>query len=297
MRLGLAIDLHAPASAAAEVEWGNVREQVLEAERTGLDLVVLPDHLSYRAGDDNGYSVPDQPVGVREAVTVAAAVAAVTSTIGVGHSVINAPYRTPSMLAHIAATLADVSGGRYSLGIGVGNTFDYDQVGVAADHRVARFEECVEILASMLRDGTAHLDGDYWTANRAELAFRPVPDTRPPIVVAAGGPRTMRTAVRFGDAWNGWAPTNPDDDTVDRLLGLLETACQEVGRERSAIGTTIDLSLDPLDLAGARTRSQEMLDKLEGLGIDEARCYLNAEPTHEGRMEAIRAFGELASGN
>ena len=133
MRFGLAIDLHAPASRAGEVEWVNVRDQVLEAERLGFDLVVLPDHLSYRAGEDNGYSVPDQPVGVREAITVAAAVATVTSTVGVGHSVINAPYRTPAMLAHIAATLADVSGGRYSLGIGAGNTFDYDQIGVTVE--------------------------------------------------------------------------------------------------------------------------------------------------------------------
>jgi alkanesulfonate monooxygenase SsuD/methylene tetrahydromethanopterin reductase-like flavin-dependent oxidoreductase (luciferase family) len=294
MRIGLAIDLHAPASAAPEVEWGNVREQVLEAERMGLDLVVLPDHLSYRAGEDNGYSVPDEAVGVREAVSVAAAVAAVTSTIGVGHSVINAPYRTPAMLAHIAATLADISGGRYSLGIGVGNTFDYDQIGVAADHRVARFEECVEILSGMLRDGSADLPGNYWTANRAELAFRPGPDKRPPIVVAAGGPRTMRSASRFGDAWNGWAPTNPDDDTVERLLDLLDATCHETGRDRATIGTTVDLAVDPLDLAGARARSVNMLDKLEALGIDEARCYVHAEPTHEGRMDAIRAFGQLA---
>lgn len=293
MRFGLAIDLHAPASRAGEVEWVNVREQVLEAERLGFDLVVLPDHLSYRAGEDNGYSVPDQPVGVREAITVAAAVATVTSTVGVGHSVINAPYRTPAMLAHIAATLADVSGGRYSLGIGAGNTFDYDQIGVAADRRAARFEECVEIVASMLREGSADVHGRYWTADRAELAFKPAAETRPPIVVAAGGPRTMRTAVAYGDAWNGWVPTDPDDDTVDRLLELLQTTCLENGRQPDTIGTTVDLAVDPLDLAGARQRSLETLAKLETLGIGEARCYVHAEPTHEARMESIRAFGEL----
>jgi alkanesulfonate monooxygenase SsuD/methylene tetrahydromethanopterin reductase-like flavin-dependent oxidoreductase (luciferase family) len=131
MRFGLALDLHAPSSDASEVGWLNVRTQALEAERLGLDLVVLPDHLSYRAGDDNGYAAPDEPVGVREATTIAAAIAATTSKIGIGHSVINAPYRTPAMLAHIAATLSDVSAGRYSLGIGAGNSFDYDQIGTA----------------------------------------------------------------------------------------------------------------------------------------------------------------------
>ena len=295
MRFGFAIDLHAPASEAAQVRWTNVREQALEAERLGLDLIVLPDHLSYRAGEDNGYSVPDEPVGAREATTIASAVAAATSSIGIGHSVINAPYRTPPMLAHIAATLADVSGGRYSLGIGVGNTFDYDQIGVEADNRVRRFEECIEVVSGLLRDGEAHLDGAYWTAHRAELALQPDQTTRPAIVIAAGGPRTMRTAARYGDGWNGWVPTD-DDRTVDRLLALLEQACDEAERSPSSIEATIDLAVDPLDLAGARSRSQEMIARLDELGIDEVRCNVNAEQTHAGRMEGLRAFAESIPG-
>lgn len=293
MRYGLAIDLHAPASGASEVAWANVREQAIEAERLGLDLVVLPDHLSYRAGEDNGYSVPDEPVGVREATTIAAAVAAATSEIGLGHSVINAPYRTPAMLAHIAATLADISDGRYSLGIGAGNSFDYDQVGVEADHRAARFEEYVTIVAGLLKAGTAHLDGSYWRAHRAELAFRPATSARPQIVLAAGGPRTMRVAVAHGDAWNGWVPTDPDDRATDELLALLDVTCEQAGRDRSSIQRTIDLGIDPLDLAGARSRSLEMIAKLETLGVDEIRCYVHAEPTHEGRMDAIAAYGQF----
>ncbi len=296
MRFGLALDLHAPSSDASEVGWLNVRSQALEAERLGLDLVVLPDHLSYRAGEENGYSAPDEPVGVREATTIAAAIAAATSRIRIGHSVINAPYRTPAMLAHIAATLADISGGRYSLGIGAGNSFDYDQIGVEADHRAGRFEECVRIVSGMLREGEANLEGTYWSAHHAELAFRPDDTHRPPIVIAAGGPRTMQTAVRFGDGWNGWVPTDPDDDTIDRLLALLEQTCDEVGRDPSSIEATIDLGVDPLDLAGARSRSLEMLARLDGLGIDEVRCYAHGAPTHEGRLEAGRAFADLVAG-
>lgn len=296
MRFGLAIDLHATASAASEVRWLNVREQVIEAERLGLDLVVLPDHLSYRAGETNGYSDPQEPVGVREATTIGAAVAATTSMIGIGHSVINAPYRTPVMLAHVAASLADVSGGRYSLGIGAGNSFDYDQIGVEADHRVARFEECLEIVSALLREGEAHLDGEYWRVHRAELAFRPDAANRPPIVIAAGGPRTMRAAVRHGDGWNGWVPTDPEDETIDRLLELLADTCVQAGRDRASIATTVDVTVDPMDLAGARSRSLEMIAKLADVGVDEARCYVNAEPSHESRMEGIRAFAESVTG-
>lgn len=295
MRFGVAIDLHATAGSASEVGWRNIREQVLRAEQLGFDLVVLPDHLAYRAGGQGDYVSPDEPVGVRESVVEAAALAAVTSRIVIGHSVLNAPYRTPAMLAHVAATLADVSNGRYSLGIGVGNSFDYDQLGVAADHRVGRFEECVEIVAGLLRDGHADVHGNYWSASHAELALTPGPDRRPPIVVAAGGPRTMRVAARFGDAWNGFVPTDPAGSVPGELLGLLDRACEEVGRDPASIARTVDIGIDSTDLRGARDRSVEMLGQLAELGVDEARCYALCDDTHPSRLEAITALAELVT--
>lgn len=295
MRIGVAIDLHAPSGSAGEVTWPNVREQVLTAEQLGFDLVVLPDHLAYRTDGEGDYANPVEPVGARESVTEAAALAAVTSLIVIGHSVINAPYRTPSMLAHVAATLADISDGRYSLGIGVGNSFDYDQLGVPADERVGRFEECVEILSGLLRNGSADLHGSYWSASDAELALAPGPDRRPPIVVAAGGPRTMKVAARFGDAWNGFVPTDPASTVMDELLRLLDRTCDEVGRDPASIGRTVDLGIDPTDLRGARGQSVEMLGLLAELGVDEVRCYALSEETHGARVEAIAALAELVT--
>lgn len=295
MRIGVAIDLHATAGSATEVTWQNICAQVLAAEQLGFDLVVLPDHLAYRAGGEGDYVSPDEPVGVRESVAEAAALAAVTSRIVIGHSVINAPYRTPSMLAHIAATLVDISDGRYSLGIGVGNSFDYDQLGVPADHRVSRFEEYVEIVTRLLRDGHAEVRGRYWSAADAELALAPGPDGRPPIVVAAGGPMTMKVAARFGDAWNGFVPTDPASHVTSELLGLLERACADGGRDPATIERTVDIGIDSTDLRGARSRSVEMLGLLAELGIDEARCYALCEDTHAARLEAIAALAELVA--
>ncbi|MDW3214874.1 MAG: LLM class flavin-dependent oxidoreductase [Ilumatobacteraceae bacterium] len=293
MRYGVAIDLHATRATADEVSWPRVREQALAAEQLGFDLVVLPDHLAYRAGGEGDYVHADVAVGVRESVTVIAGLAASTTRIGVGHSVINAPYRTPAMLAHIAATLADMSDGRYSLGIGVGNSFDYDQVGVGADHRVARFEEAVEIVSGMLRNGSVDLEGVHWNASRAELPLGPDADRRPPVVVAAGGPRTMAIAARFGDAWNGWCPTDPTSTAAADLLGLLDQQCAEADRDPSTIGRTFDLGVDPLDLHDARGRSIEMLGRLAELGADEIRCYAAAAPSHTARQEAIAALREM----
>ena len=197
------------------------------------------------------------------------------------------------LLRRLGLPLADISDGRYSLGIGVGNSYDYDQLGVADERRTARFEECVEVLAGLLRDGEADLDGAYWQAHRAELALRPDDRRRPAIVVAAGGPRTMRVAVRYGDAWNGWAPVDPEGQHVTSLLDLLASTCRELGRDPSSVARTVDLAVDPLDVRGARDRSCAALARLDELGVDEVRCYPVCEPSPAARMEALEAYADL----
>lgn len=199
------------------------------------------------------------------------------------------------MLAHITAALADISDGRYSLGIRVGNSFDYDQIGVEADSRVARFEECVEILSRLLNDRSVDFERAHWTASNAELVLGPDDDRRPSIVVAAGGPQAMSVAARFGDAWNGWAPTDAASPVAADLIGLLDQTCEVVGRDPSSIGRTFDLGFDPLDIQGARTRSIEMLQHLAGLGADEVRCYAVSDDTHAARHEAIVALAAMMS--
>lgn len=177
----------------------------------------------------------------------------------------------------------------------MGNSFDYDQIGVAADDRVARFEEAVEIVTGLLRVGAVDVEGRYWTAERAELVLAPDDDHRPPLVIAAGGPRTMSVAARFGDAWNGWCPTDPNGTVATDLLDLLDRTCDELGRDPASIVRTFDLGIDPLDLHGARNRSIEMLGHLAGLGTDEVRCYPSSAETHAARLEAIVAFREMTT--
>ncbi|HEX5591051.1 MAG TPA: LLM class flavin-dependent oxidoreductase, partial [Candidatus Limnocylindrales bacterium] len=77
-----------------------MREQALAAEAAGFDLVVFEDALLYP--DDGG------SMGVWESVSMVAAVAAVTSRIGIGHAVLNSPYRRPALTAKIAATLDEI---------------------------------------------------------------------------------------------------------------------------------------------------------------------------------------------
>lgn len=289
----VALELHATAAEADDVSWPNVRALALTAEDLGFDAVVLPDHLSYRAGGPGDYARDDAAVGVRESMTTAAAVAAVTTRIGVAHSVINTPYRSPAMVAHLAASLAEIAGGRYELGVGSGNSADYDQLGVDSSQRVARLEESLSLLAGLLREGHADSSAGFWRAQDAELVLRPATPVR--LVVAAGGPRSMRAAARWADRWNGFVPADPEAAAARALVRDLDDACAAVGRDPQTLGRTVDIVVDPLDAQGARSRSADALAALAELGLDQVRCYNVSASSPSSRVEALHALAELTS--
>lgn len=291
MRIGIVIGLHGSAGDAPT--WPQIRDQVLAAERAGFDLAVIEDALLYR--DDNG------SVGYWESVSIAGAMCAVTSRIAIGHSVINAPYRSAALTAKVAETLDEVSGGRFILGIGLGNTLDYAEFGVRADHRYSRFAEAIEIVHSLLRTGAADIEGEYQSARGAELLPRGPRPHGPPIVIAARGPRMMQLAARYADGWNWWSSGAPDLVDLRGILDELDRQCAAAGRTGDPLQRSLDLySLDPLGTGAGgddaiRASADEIagqLLQLGGIGFDEVRC--NVVGSAADRTTAIAALAPVA---
>jgi len=130
MRIGLITQLHGrPDGDTPTPSWESISARAATAEAVGFDMFVFEDALLYR-----GKEATD---GVWESVSIAAAVAATTSRINLGPSVANSPYRSPAMMAKIADTIDEISGGRFVLGIGAGNTedSDYEAFGFPTDSR------------------------------------------------------------------------------------------------------------------------------------------------------------------
>lgn len=296
MRIGMAIDLHATAADARSVSWEAVSAQAARAEELGFDVVVLPDHLYYPG---------PEPVGAWESVAVAGALVAATETIDVGHSMFNSPYRSPALVAKTAETLDELSGGRYILGLGAGNTTDYEEFGFPADERYSRFEEAIRIVHGLLKDGQVDVDGDHWSARGAQMVLRGPREQGPPIVVAARGPRMMRLAARYADEWNGFADAGPTLAAFRSQIEELERACAEVGRDPSTLPRTLDIQVDPLgrwepepDVDGPITGStDEIADAIAAfseLAVTEVRCYAIRTEDLDDRLEAIDRLAEVA---
>ena len=225
MRIGLYIRLLGrPGTQPPPPSWPSVRDQALAGEAAGFDLVVLEDALLYPG--EGG------PLGVWEGVSMAAAVAAATSTIGVGHAVLNSPYRQPALVAKIATTLDEIAGGRYTFGLGLGNTpDDYPLFGIDADPRYSRFAEAIQIIHGLLRDGRTEFQGQYYRAPARSSCSGDRGSRARPIVIAAGKPRALRLVARYADEWNWWTAQRDETPRLVEIAAELERACEEVGRD------------------------------------------------------------------
>jgi len=103
----------------------------------------------------------------------------------------------------MAATIAEVSSGRFVLGLGAGwNAPEFAAFGLPDDHRVSRFEESFTIVRGLLRGERVTLHGTYWQASDAVLV--PPPPTPVPLTIGSNGPRMLKIALPHVDAWNTW---------------------------------------------------------------------------------------------
>lgn len=289
MRIGAYIRLFGrPGTDPPPPAWASIRDQALAAETAGFDLVVLEDAALYpgEAGD----------AGVWEAMTTAAAIAVATTGIEIGHAVINNPYRHPTLVARCAVTLDEISGGRYRLGIGLGNTpDDYPRFGIDAERRYSRFAEAIHVIHGLLRDGRASLDGQFYQVPDAELILRGPRPTGIPIIVAGGKPKMLGLAARYADEWNWWAVDEADGGLPEltRLSAEVDAACREIGREPASLGRSVDVF--GIDAPARSLQASELAARLlpyREVGFAEVRCDVRPR-RGESRADALAAMADV----
>src|SRR3954453_8353745 len=127
--------------------YADIRALARQAEAAGFDSIWVYDHLLFR--------FPEQPTGgIWEAWTLLAALAEATERVELGTIVLCVPFRNPAVLAKMADTLEEISGGRLILGLGAGwHQPEFDAFGIPFAHKVDRFEEALQIIAPLLREG------------------------------------------------------------------------------------------------------------------------------------------------
>jgi alkanesulfonate monooxygenase SsuD/methylene tetrahydromethanopterin reductase-like flavin-dependent oxidoreductase (luciferase family) len=159
-------------------------------EDAGLDSVWVYDHLLYRWPGKSSD-------GIWECWTVLSALAQATRRVQIGTLVMCTPFRNPALLAQKASPLDHNSGGRRILGLGAGwHQPEFDAFGVPFDHRGGRFQEALEIIHPLLREGRVDYHCAYSSAPDCEILPRGPRLDGPPILVAGKGPRPCQAGAR-----------------------------------------------------------------------------------------------------
>ncbi|SDN79441.1 Luciferase-like monooxygenase [Cryobacterium flavum] len=229
--------------------WPVARRKWLGAEQYGFDHAFTYDHLSWR-------SLADEPWNAT--IPTLTAAAAVTERIALGTFVSSPNSRHPVPFAKDVATVDDVSGGRFLLGIGSGGTgFDASVLGqpeYTPRERHARFAEFITDLDLLLRgeepgstDGIS-FTGEWYTAHNARMvhsAASAPARSRVPFLIAANGPRGLGLVSRFGQ---GWVTTGQDGvegeewwTSVRGLTMRLDDVVSGAGRDPATIDRYLSL--------------------------------------------------------
>ena len=216
-----------------EVRWPELADLARTIEDLGFDAVWVGEHLLYRW--------PTRPArGPWEAWALMGALAAATSRVTIGPLVACTAFHNPAVLAKQAATIDEISGGRFVLGLGAGwNETEFRAFGIPFDHRIDRFEEAFTIIRTLLQEGAVDFAGTWYQARDCELLPRPRPGG-PPLLIGSNGPRMLRIAARHVGAWNTWyADTGNTPGGVAPLSARVDEAARDVGRDPAAIARTV----------------------------------------------------------
>ena len=216
-----------------EVRWPEYLAMARAAEDVGFDTLWLGDHLLYRYADGSTR-------GPWEVWTMLAALAASTSRIRLGPLVAATAFHAPPMLAKLAATVDEISGGRLILGLGAGwNETEFRAFGFPFDHRISRFEEAFTIIRTLLREGSIDFDGRFFQARDCELQPKPARPGGPPLMIGSVGPRMLEITLPHVELWNVWyRDSNNSPAGLEPILRELEQACRKVGRDPATLEKT-----------------------------------------------------------
>lgn len=289
-------------------KWSDLAAMTRTAETAGFDSIWVTDHLLHRSDAPAGTPVEiggDARAleGPWECWSLLSGIAAITERAEIGALVICNSFRNPALLAKMADTVEEISGGRLILGIGAGwNEPEFRAFGYPFDHRVDRLEESLEILSALLRTGHCDFDGRWYQVRDCELRPRGPRPQGPPIVVGTAGERMLGLTAKYADGWNTWfSQTNNDLAQLRALMQRVDAACEAQGRDpktlsRSSaikveIGPHAPSAMSVAPLTGGPEALADQLRDYAAAGLDHVQLWI--EPNTVAGYEAFARVLEL----
>ena len=272
LRLGIGLPQVFP---DGTVDTDLIRDFALRAERLGYEDLWLTDNL-----------LSERPL--LEPVTLLAYAAAVTDRIRLGVSVIILNQRNPVPLAKALASLDQLSGGRLTVGVGLGGaTTHYPALGISAERRVARFSEGLRVMRALWSEERVDLNGEFYRLEQVAMEPKPVQQPHLPVWLGGHVPGALRRAVRLGDGWMGAGSARIEDFFTQ--IGQVRSYLKEFGRDETdfTLSKRIYIAVDDDE---ARAQDQLAATLLSTYGTSRFAHGVGVAGTAQRCVEALRSM-------
>ena len=219
-----------------------------QAEDLGYDSLWVFERLLYPVNPKAPYPATADgslPLIYRRSLdplAILAYLAAATSRVRIGTTIINLPFYNPVLLARELGTIDVLSHGRLDLGLGVGWSPDeFEAVGVPMGDRGRRAEEALQVIEAIWRDNPVEFEGSYFRVPESYFDLKPVQKPRPPIYMAAYTPAAMNRIARMADGWN---PVGIPVGGMEQMFAGIKQAAAEAGRDPSKLKLIVTANVE-----------------------------------------------------
>ena len=223
---------------------------------------------------------------VLDPVVPLAFVAARTERIGIGTATICAPFTPPALLAKTMASLDVLSGGRLTVGLGIGwLPQEFATAGVSPDRRGARMDEYLRCLTALWTEDPVEFAGEFYRVPRSRMHPAPVQRPHPPVLLGGVAEPALRRAGRLAQ---GWISSSRQDLTrIGASIETIRRAADAAGRDVDALRIVVRGLVELVDrdpgegrrpLQGTSTQIVEDLASLRAQGVTEVFFDLNFSP-------------------
>jgi probable F420-dependent oxidoreductase len=262
------------------------------ADRLGYDVVWTAEHLifpreirtEYPYGGKFPYDVDDP---ILDVATTLAWIAAQTTRVRLGSSVVVLPYHHPVALAKALATVDVLSGGRLLLGVASGwLREEFELLGVPFAERGARTDEGIALLKHLWTAERIDFDGRFFSLRDAAQAPKPLQKPHPPIWIGGDGGAALRRVARLGD---GWVAAPRSRERLAASIATIRREAERAGRDPASIGVASGGGVRSLD------ELVDAIPDLERLGITLVNVpALYWARDHGEAIELLERFAERA---
>jgi probable F420-dependent oxidoreductase len=276
------------------------------AEEIGYDSLWVIERLLYPVQPQAPYPVTADgslPLPYRRSfdpLAVLAFIAAHTSRARIGTTIINLPYYNPALLARNLATIDVLSGGRLSVGFGLGWSPDeFEAVGVPMNDRGRRAEEALRLIQAIWTENPVEFQGRYFRLPKSYLDLKPVQKPRPPIYMAAYTPTAMSRVARMADGWN---PSGVPVAAMEQMFAGIKQMATDAGRDAEAMELIVTANVeihaealgpDRLIYAGTPDQVEADIAATRRLGASELIFNAQFSPSVESTGDLIALMEQL----